>query len=39
MELHESFPDTPSSWTMAVSNRGKSTGNAAVRLYAVCLKP
>ena len=39
VELHESFPDSPSSWTMAVSNRGKSTGSAAVRLYAVCLKP
>jgi hypothetical protein len=39
VELHESFPDTPSSWTMAISNRGNSTSNAAVRLYAVCLKP
>ena len=39
VELHESFPDTAVSWTVAVSNRGKSTGSAAVRLYAVCLKP
>ena len=40
LELHESFPDTPSSWTLAVSNRGgKGAGNATVRLYAVCLKP
>jgi hypothetical protein len=39
VELHESFPDTPSSWTMALSNRSANTGNAAVRLYAVCLKP
>jgi hypothetical protein len=40
LELHESYPDTPSSWTIAVSNRGAGrTGNAAVRLYAVCLKP
>jgi hypothetical protein len=39
MELQESFPDTPSSWTTVISNRGKSTATAAVRLYAVCLKP
>jgi hypothetical protein len=40
VELRESFPDTPSSWTIAVSNRpAKAAGNAAVRLYAVCLKP
>jgi hypothetical protein len=38
LELQESFPDAPSSWTVALSNRGKS-GNASVRLYAVCLKP
>jgi hypothetical protein len=38
LELHESFPDTPSSWTVSVSNRPrKDAGNAAVRLYAVCL--
>jgi hypothetical protein len=40
VELRESFPDTPSSWTIAVSNRAsKGAGNTAVRLYAVCLKP
>jgi hypothetical protein len=39
LELHESFPDTPSSWTVAISSRGKGAGNATVRLYAVCLKP
>lgn len=40
VELHESFPDTPSSWTLAVSNRGsKGAGNATVRLYAVCIRP
>jgi hypothetical protein len=40
IELRESFPDTPSGWTIAVSNRAsKGGGNAAVRLYAVCLKP
>jgi hypothetical protein len=40
VELRESFPDRPSSWTIAVSNRtARDVGSATVRLYAVCLKP
>lgn len=39
VETQESFPDTPSSWTVAVTNRGdKKSGDATVKLYAVCLK-
>ena len=39
VEMQESFPDTPSSWTVAVTNRGdKKAGDAAVKLYAVCIK-
>jgi hypothetical protein len=39
IEMQESFPDTPGSWTVAVTNRGdKKTGDAMVRLYAVCIK-
>jgi len=39
IELRESFPDTPSSWTVAVANRaGTGVGDARLRLYAVCLK-
>ena len=39
IEMSESFPDTPSSWTLAVANRGdKKTGDATVRFYAVCIK-
>jgi hypothetical protein len=39
LELGESFPDSPSSWTIAVNNRGsKRDGDVTVRLYAVCLK-
>jgi hypothetical protein len=40
VETEESFPDTPSSWTTGVTNRGsRSDGNATVRLYAVCIGP
>lgn len=39
LELGESFPDSPSSWTIAATNRGtKRDGDVTVRLYAVCLK-
>jgi len=39
VETQESFPDTPSSWTIAVTNRGdKKSGDATVKLYAVCIK-
>ena len=39
LELQESFPDSPSSWMVAVNNRGtKRDGDVTVRLYAVCLK-
>jgi len=39
LELQESFPDSPSSWTIAVNNRGdKKAGDVTVRLYAVCIK-
>jgi hypothetical protein len=39
IEMQESFPDTPSSWTVAVTNRGdKRAGDATVKLYAVCIK-
>jgi hypothetical protein len=39
LEIQESFPDSPSSWTVAVANRGdKKAGNVAVKLYAVCIK-
>jgi hypothetical protein len=39
VEIQESFPDTPGSWTVAVTNRGdKKAGDATVKLYAVCIK-
>ena len=39
IEMQESFPDTPESWTVAVTNRGdKKAGDATVKLYAVCIK-
>jgi hypothetical protein len=39
VEIQENFPDTPSSWTVAVTNRGdKKSGDATVKLYAVCIK-
>jgi hypothetical protein len=39
VEIGESFPDTPSSWTTAVTNRGdKKSGDVTVKLYAVCVK-
>jgi len=39
VEMQESFPDTPTSWTIAATNRGdKRAGDATVRLYAVCIK-
>lgn len=39
IEMQESFPDTPASWTVAVTNRGdKKAGDATVKLYAVCIR-
>ena len=39
VEMQESFPDTPGSWTVAVTNRGdKKAGDATVKIYAVCIK-
>jgi hypothetical protein len=39
LEMQESFPDTPSSWTVAVTNRGeKRDGDVTARIYAVCIK-
>ena len=39
IEMQESFPDTPASWTLTVINRGdKKAGDATVKLYAVCIK-
>jgi hypothetical protein len=39
IEMQESFPDSPTSWTVAVTNRGdKKAGDATVKLYAVCIK-
>jgi hypothetical protein len=39
IELQESFPDTANSWTVSVINRGdKRSGDASVKLYAVCIK-
>jgi len=40
IEIQESFPYSPKSWTVAVTNSGdKRAGDATVRLYAVCIKP
>jgi hypothetical protein len=39
VETQESFPDTPSSWTVSVINRGdKKSGDATVKVFAVCIK-
>jgi hypothetical protein len=39
IEMQESFPDSPASWTVAVTNRGDNkSGDATVKLYAVCIK-
>ena len=39
LEMQESFPDSPSSWTVAVTNRGeKRDGDVTARVYAVCIK-
>jgi hypothetical protein len=39
LEMQESFPDSPSSWKVAVTNRGeKRDGDATARIYAVCIK-
>lgn len=38
--MQESFPDTPASWTLAVTNRAPANaGNATVRLTAICIAP
>ena len=39
LEMQESFPDSPSSWTIGVINRGdKKAGDVNTKLYAVCIK-
>ena len=39
VEIEESFPDSSSSWTTAVANRGeRRSDNVTVKLYAVCFK-
>jgi hypothetical protein len=39
VEMQESFPDSPASWTVSVTNRGdKRAGDATVKFYAVCIK-
>jgi len=39
LEIQESFPNSPSSWTVVVTNRGeKRDGDVTARLYAVCIK-
>lgn len=39
VEIQESFPDSPASWTVGVINRGdRRSGDATVKLYAVCIK-
>ena len=39
VEMQESFPESPESRTVAVTNRGdKKAGDATVKLYAVCIK-
>jgi hypothetical protein len=40
IEMQESFPDAPASWTVAVTNRARgNAGGATVKLYAVCISP
>jgi hypothetical protein len=40
IELQESFPDTPGSWTVSMINRAPgNAGDATVKLYAICLAP
>ena len=40
VEMQESFPDAPGSWTVAVTNRARgNSGDATVKLYAVCISP
>jgi hypothetical protein len=40
IEMQESFPDRPGSWTVTLTNRAPaSAGNARVKLYAVCIEP
>jgi hypothetical protein len=39
IEMQESFPDTDGSWTIALTNRAApGGGDAAVRLYAICIE-
>jgi hypothetical protein len=38
VEMQESFPDSPSSWTVGVINRGdKKAGEVTIKAFAVCL--
>jgi hypothetical protein len=39
IEVQESYPDTPGSWTTTVANLATGRADATVTLYAVCLGP
>jgi hypothetical protein len=39
VEMQESFPDSTSSWTVAMAGAADWTGSATIRLYAVCIGP
>jgi hypothetical protein len=39
IEMQESFPDSMSSWTVAMTGGANWSGNARIRLYAVCIGP
>jgi hypothetical protein len=39
IEMQESFPDSMSSWTVAMAGSDDWTGSARIRLYAVCIGP
>jgi hypothetical protein len=40
IEMQESFPDSPGSWTIALTNRAPaSAGSTTVKLYAICIGP
>jgi hypothetical protein len=39
VEMEESFPDSPTSWTIGATNRGdRRAGDATVRIYVTCIK-
>jgi hypothetical protein len=39
IEMQESFPDSMSSWTVAMAGGADRSGSARIRLYAVCIGP